>query len=384
MDLIPHYPILLILTTSQDAYLAIPVMKKNYLLMAVVMETEMVKHLQPFHLSQHLVSMVMVKSLEVIELLVLTEEIVETALTDLELNLQMSHSFCQVEMLLMEEIEDPIVIPLDLEGDRKEQLEVEILEGPLTMDEEVLPDLEETEETVDLEATEETMDLEAIEVILDFEDLLETEVIMEEMVTEETMDLEEMVTEETMDLEATMLEMLLEVVQLETEDHPTSMRITEAKEAVDLALVPTEAVMETEATAIQETEKAADSMGMDSPTVAIDLLRPAETMRSELARNLLLSHQSPDQLHLSQLCLASSQRAAMLTMTFMMVRLTTGILEYGRSLVLEDLELSMRHWDLRFVRDLACSDILQIVINSMNVIGTNGLKSSLFTSSLVL
>jgi len=285
----------------------------------------------------------------------------------------MSHSFCQVEMLLMEEIEDPIVIPLDLEGDRKEQLEVEILEGPLTMDEEVLPDLEETEETVDLEATEETMDLEAIEVILDLEDLLETEVIMEEMVTEETMD-----------LEATMLEMLLEVVQLETEDQPTSMRITEAKEAVDLALVPTEAVMETEATVIQETEKAADSMAMDSPTVAIDLLRPAETMRSELARNLLLSHQSPDQLHLSQLCLASSQRAAMLTMTFMMVRLTTGILESGRSLVLEDLELSMRHWDLRFVRDLACSDILQIVINSMNVIGTNGLKSSLSTSSLVL
>lgn len=179
-----------------------------------------------------------------------------------------------------------------------------------------------------------------------------------------------------MDLLATMLEMHLEMDQLETEDHQTLMMIIEAQEAVDL--VPTEV------TPIQETEKAADLMAMASLMAATDLLKPAETMRSELAKSLLPLHQSQDLMPLSQLSLESLPKEAMQTMKFMMVRLTTGILESGRSLVLVDLGPSMRPWDLRCVRDLAFSGILQIAINSMNVSGTNGLKSLLFTSSLAL
>ena len=78
---------------------------------------------------------------------------------------------------------------------------------------------------------------------------------------------------------------------------------------------------------------------------------------------------------------------------------TTGTLGLGRSLAQVDTEASMKPSALRFVRDLDCSDIpqviafysrhtsypvfLQTVPSSMSATGTNGLKSSLFTFSRV-
>jgi len=54
-------------------------MKRNYPHIAVVMEIEMVKHSLLSHPNHHLVSIAMVKSPEVTELLVQTEEMVQTA-----------------------------------------------------------------------------------------------------------------------------------------------------------------------------------------------------------------------------------------------------------------------------------------------------------------
>lgn len=61
---------------------------------------------------------------------------------------------------------------------------------------------------------------------------------------------------------------------------------------------------------------------------------------------------------------------------------TTGTLAPGRSLVLVDIEASMKPSALKFVRDPVCSDIQQIAQSSMSATGTNGLRSSLFTSFL--
>merc|ERR1719468_1218120 len=387
-------------------------------------------------------------NLEATLLLVVTMATLEMVLTDQVLaiaNLLMNLSSSPVVMLLIMETEDQeaMLLELELVRDPKElsletmdlgptetedldpmeieelrptmaleaQLEIVDSEDLLEiMDLEALLVIEEPKETIDLEAIEvptdlevlqETMDSEALLVIADLEALLEImdleallvimdlEALLVIEEPKETMDLEAIevttdleVIEVTIDLEATEVTIDL-VAQEEMEVLLATMALEDPME-IDLAEMVLEMDQPPVAEAPQDSMETA-TISMDSPMEATDLLRPAETMRSELAKSWLPLHLSPDQWCLSQLYSASSPKALTAdTITTMMVRSTTGILASGRSLDLEDSEHSMRLWDLKFVRDLVSSDIPQIVINFMNAIGTSGLRSLLFTFSPVL